>query len=117
VAAGFDFDAAGGAALTVDPVRRQVAVRLPAPRLLYIDVPPPELVVADGSVCNQVTAEDYGQLSREARRAIEDQAVASGILGRAEEHARSLLTEMARPLGYQVEARFDPRPPLALTRR
>ena len=116
VAAGFDLDA--GTALSVDAVRRHVDVHLPAARLLYVDVPPPEVVVADGSVCNQVTAEDYSRLAGDARQAIEGQALASGILGKAEEHARALLAEVARPLGYELAASFGPSAPIAdLSRR
>jgi hypothetical protein len=108
VAAGFDLTGAGspGLAVTVEPGTRHLAVHLPAARLLYVDIPPPELVVADGSVCNQVTAEDYARLSAEARQAIEHQALGGGMLSRAESHARELLTEVARPLGYEVEVSF-----------
>jgi hypothetical protein len=89
-------------------------VRLPAPRLLYTDVPTPELVVADGSLCNEVTAEDYARLHEEARRALQKEAVSSGILARAEGQARALIEGVARPLGYEVEVAVEPAaPPVA----
>jgi hypothetical protein len=109
VAAGFDLSARGGLTVQVEPGTRRLSVRLPPARLLYVDLPPPEMVVADGSVCNQVTAEDYSRLSREARQAIEQQAVGGGVLARAEAHARDLLAEVARPLGYDLQVSFgDP---------
>jgi hypothetical protein len=110
VGAGFDLDAGAGTSLTVDSARRRIALQMPAARLLYVDAPPPDLVVADGSLCNEVTPDDYGRLAKEARQAIERQALASGILKRAEAHARLLLSEVARPLGYEVEATFAARP-------
>jgi hypothetical protein len=112
VAAGFDLTAAGDQGLTVStlPGTHRLAVRLPAARVLYLDIPPPELVVADGSVCNQVTPEDYSRLALEARQAIERQALAAGLLGRAESHARELLGEVARPLGYELDLTFHALP-------
>jgi hypothetical protein len=104
VAAGFDLDS--GTTLNVDATHHKIAVQLPAPKLLYIDAPAPDLVVADGSLCNEVTSEDYRRLARESRQAIERQALASGILEKAKTHARTLLTEVARPLGYELEATF-----------
>jgi uncharacterized protein DUF4230 len=108
VAAGFDLTGAGGQglAVSVEAGTRRLAVRLPPARLLYVDIPPPEMVVADGSVCNQVTPDDYSRLAVEARQAIERQALAAGVLARAETHARDLLTEVVRPLGYQLEMTF-----------
>jgi hypothetical protein len=116
VAAGFDLTGAAGPglAVSVESGTRRVGVRLPPARLLYLDIPPPEMVVADGSVCNQVTPEDYARLSAEARQAIERQALDSGVLARAETHARDLLVEVARPLGYQVDVSFGS-PPLSAT--
>jgi hypothetical protein len=112
VAAGFDLGGGQGLDVRVEPGTRHLTVRLPPARLLYVDIPPPEMVVADGSVCNQVTPDDYARLAREARQAIEQQAVGSGVLARAETHARDLLAEVARPLGYQVEVSFGT-PPLS----
>jgi hypothetical protein len=114
VAAGFDLSGSGspGLEVSVQPGTRHLAVRLPPARLLYVDIPPPELVVADGSVCNQVTPDDYTRLASEARQAIERQALDAGVLARAETHARELLTEVVRPLGYDLEMTFGA-PPLA----
>jgi hypothetical protein len=117
VAAGFDLDN-GAATLDIDAVHHKIAARLPAPRLLYVDAPAPDLVVADGSLCNEVTPDDYRRLAGESRQAIERQALASGILDKARNHARDLLTEVARPLGYQLEATFAaPSPTSAIAER
>jgi hypothetical protein len=116
VAAGFDLGGGRGLDVRVDSASRRLTVRLPPARLLYVDIPPPEMVVADGSICNEVTAEDYSRLSREARQAIEQQAVGGGVLARAETHARDLLAEVARPLGYQLQVSFGD-PPLSASAR
>lgn len=109
VAAGFELapEAAVGLRIRVAHPTRKVQVRLPAPRILYTDVPPPELVVADGSICNRLTPEDYKRLHIEARTAVERDAINTGLLARAESHAHALLTEVARPLGYDVELLID----------
>jgi hypothetical protein len=104
VAAGFDLAPASGGGLVVDasPTERRARVRLPAPRLLYTDVPAPEIVVADGSVCNALKPEDYTQLHAEARAAVEREAIAAGALSQAEGQARRLVTELLAPFGYEV---------------
>lgn len=108
VAAGFELAPTNAAGLTVnvEQASRMVRVQLPPARILYTDVPPPELVVADGSICNKLTADDYARLHGDARVQIEREAVSAGVLRRAEQHARDLLTEVVRPLGYQVELRI-----------
>lgn len=110
VAAGFELapETAVGLQMRVAHASRKVHVRLPAPSILYTDVPPPELVVADGSICNSLTPDDYKRLHVEARAAVEHDAIEAGVLMRAESHARALLTEVARPLGYEVELLVGP---------
>jgi hypothetical protein len=104
VAAGFDLTAAGALAASVDSRRgpRTVNVHLPAPRILYTDVPAPELVVADGSLCNRVGADDYSRMHTEVRSEIEREAIAGGVLLRAEKHARELVDAVVRPLGFDA---------------
>jgi hypothetical protein len=114
VGAGFDLQ---GTRLQVetDRVRRQVRVRLPPARLLYTDVPAPSVMVADGSLCNRFTPNDATDLAREARRAIEDEALARGVLTRAESHARQLIEGVVRPFGYELALEIEQ--PLAETPR
>ena len=113
VAAGFDFHQPDGPGLNVtttsDPARR-LLVELPAPRLLYTDTPPPEVVVADGSICNRLEPGDYQALTAEARDALERTAISAGILRQAEQHARELVQAVAGPLGFQLEIRIAPAP-------
>jgi hypothetical protein len=112
IAAGFDLTAVDAAAVTASSVagRKRVEVRLPAPKILYTDVPAPEVVVADGSVCNKVTPQDYNRLYSDARQSIQKQALDEGILAKAEANARTLITEVVRPLGYQVDVRIGVSP-------
>ena len=110
VAAGFDLGGTTPAALdvTTDASTRKVRVGLPTPRLLYTDVPAPELVVTDGSLCNPVDAQDYARMHDEARKAVQQMALSQGILQKAEAQARDLLTEVVRPLGFELEVRVVP---------
>jgi hypothetical protein len=110
VAAGFDFQDSGGIKLTTVPGTRRLLVQLPPARLLYTDAPPPEVVVADGSLCNRLEAADYQTLTAEARGALEREALSAGILRQAETHARELVDSVAGPLGFQVEVRIAPGP-------
>ncbi len=105
VAAGFDFDPPGSLNVTfsASPADRRIFIRLPPPRILYTDAPAPELVVADGSICNRLEPEDYRRLHNEARAAVEREALKQGILRQAETHARELVQAVARPFGYEAE--------------
>jgi hypothetical protein len=105
VAAGFDLEQPGSLQISfaAAPGQRKVLVQLPPPRILYVDAPAPELVVADGSVCNRLEPSDYQKLHNEARAAVEREARAQGVLQKAEAHARELVQAVARPLGYEAE--------------
>ena len=107
VAAGFDLKDPAAVSVTVTnaPDGRKVLVELPAPQLLYTDAPPPHVVVADGSICNQWGPADYEKLHAEARTAAETEALQKGILGRAEQHARELVQAIGGSLGYATEVR------------
>jgi hypothetical protein len=113
VAAGFDLE--DKAALTIEvvnaPAGRKVMVELPQPQLLYTDAPPPHVVVADGSVCNQWDPSDYEKLTAEARSAAQAEALQKGILAKAEQHARELVQAVAGSLGFAVEVRTRPATP------
>lgn len=115
VAAGFDLSPARAVDVSIERSggQRRVRVRLPPAKLLYTDVPAPEVVVADGSVCNRVTADDYTRMHNEARAAIEREALQAGVLAKAHAHARDLLAEVVRPLGYELELIGDDQPPAA----
>jgi len=110
VAAGFDLHPKGADRWRVvfNAAEKVVDIALPAPRILYNDVPAPELIVSDGSVCNSLTSEDYTRLHNDARAAVEREAVASGVLLQAESHARDLLTEVVRALGYTLKCKMMP---------
>ena len=119
VAAGFDLTAPGSLVATVDGQRgpRTVNVRLPAARILYTDVPAPELVVADGSICNRVGPDDYNRMHTEARSAIEREAIAAGVLARAERHARELVDAVVHPLGFDAAVTIGANAPPEAVRR
>jgi hypothetical protein len=118
VAAGFDFDQPGSldiafsATPTQGGMARRVRVRMPKPRILYTDAPAPELVVADGSLCNRLEPGDYQKLHNEARAAVEREALKQGVLQKAEAHARELVGAVTRPFGYEAEIQIAD-PPLA----
>ena len=105
VAAGFDFDPPGSldVAFRPRPPSARSSSGCRRPRILYIDAPAPELVVADGSLCNRLEPSDYQKLHNEARAAVEREALNQGILQKAEAHARELVQAVTRPLGYEAE--------------
>jgi hypothetical protein len=107
VAAGFDLTPQGALAVSVTSAgsRRRLVVDLPPPQLLYTDAPAPEVLVADGSICNRLEAADYQKLNTEARTALQKQAIDAGILGQAERHARELVNSIAAPFGFETEVR------------
>lgn len=115
IAAGFDLNAPG--ALDVQTKKTGtssvVQVRLPAAAILWTDVPPPDLVVADGSICNRVGPDDYVRLHEDARAAVKRDAVNAGVLAQAEKNVRELITEIARPLGIEAQVSFASAPLLA----
>ncbi len=110
VAAGFDLDEGTMFTVTATPGTRgragKLVIELPAPRLLSVDAPVPEIVVADGSLCNRLEPSDYQALAVEGRAAVEREAIASGILAKAETHARELVRAVAAPLGYEADIRL-----------
>jgi hypothetical protein len=116
VAAGFDLQPARSLGIRVDRAggNRKVVVELPEPKLLYTDAPAPEVVVADGSVCNRFEPSDYEKLHAEARTALQKEALKNGILRQAELHARELVQAVAAPLGWEVEVRVTRSPLQAL---
>jgi hypothetical protein len=56
-------------------------------------------------VCNRLEASDYQRMTVEAREAVERQALAGGILKKAEDQARELIRAVGMPLGYEVEVK------------
>jgi hypothetical protein len=98
---------AGALGVTVDRAgdRRRLVVDLPPPQLLYTDAPAPDVLVADGSICNRLEAADYQRLNTEARATLQKQALDAGILAQAENHARELVKSIAAPFGFETEVR------------
>jgi hypothetical protein len=103
VAAGFKLSERDWSlAVQVDSAHKRVRVKLPPPQILYSEVGPPELVVMDGSICNAIEPSDYQRLHADVTRAVNQAAIGRGILVRAQESARQLLSEMLTPLGYEL---------------
>lgn len=130
VAAGFDLEDGSQLKVEVRPVvtggnarplreallpqvSRKLHVELPPPRLLYTDAPAPDIVVADGSLCNRIEPSDYQTLSSEARLAVQKEALANGVLAKAAAHAEEMIKALATPLGYEVDV--TTRAPLPLS--
>jgi len=108
ISAGFSLDDHAWAyAVDADEQRHVLRVKLPPAQIMSVDVKPPELFLANGSVCNGIEPADYQRLHEDARRAAERAAIGNGILIRAEAHARQILTELAKPLGWQLELTVD----------
>ncbi|HET6281969.1 MAG TPA: DUF4230 domain-containing protein [Polyangia bacterium] len=115
IAAGFDLNSPGALSIPTGEKGNTTAlqVRLPAATILWTDVPPPDLVVADGSICNRVGPDDYVRLHEDARAAVKRDAVNAGVLAQAEKNVRELITEIVRPFGIEAQVSFESAPLLA----
>ncbi len=102
VLVGYDME---GVSVSTDSLAKTVTISgLPQPKILAVDH---ELIYRnlDESWFNSFEPEDFTQLNRNAKRILQEKAVESGLLNKAEEQGNALLesiTYMARAVGYTV---------------
>jgi hypothetical protein len=103
VAAGIDFEELKEGSIRADWDARQVDVRLPAPRVLRAHLDEERTYVH--SRRTDTLAERRETLETDARRAaereLEQAALASGILDKAQENARATVESLLYSLGFQ----------------
>lgn len=109
VDAEIDFSRIGRGAIQVSDDRRTVTVTLPHPGLGQVRIDPDKSYVASrhrgildrlGSVFSD-NPDSQRELYQLAQRRIQDAALSSGLLARAEENTRSMLESMLASLGYK----------------
>jgi hypothetical protein len=91
------------ARIDVDHTARQVHVRLPAPRLLSLEVKRFETINERSGFLNAISPEDRNRWFQEARAALEHGALEQGLLPRAKEHARELVGDFVERWGYRLD--------------
>jgi Protein of unknown function (DUF4230) len=101
-AAGFDV-CDEGARIDVDHRAHEVHVRLPAPRLLSLEVKRFETINERSGFLNAIAPEDRNRWFQEARAALEHGALAQGLLPRAAAHARELVGDFVERWGYRLD--------------
>jgi hypothetical protein len=102
VSAGFDL-CDQPTRLEVDHEARVVRVALPPARVLSLDVKRFETINERSGFLNAIAPEDRNGWFQDARKSLEDAALAQGLLPRAEAHARELLGDFVARWGYRLE--------------
>jgi hypothetical protein len=101
VSAGFDGCDAPGE-VTVDHAGREVRVALPAPRVLSVDVLRFESVNQASGFLDAVAPAERSRWFADARAALQKQALAAGLLERAQSRAHQQLADYVEPRGYRL---------------
>jgi hypothetical protein len=101
--------------LEVEHETRVVRVVLPPPRVLSLDVKRFETINERSGFLNAIAPEDRNGWFQDARKSLEDAALAQGLLPKAEAHARELLGDLVARWGYRLQLDVGPatsrRPP------
>jgi len=102
--AGFDVcDDRAGLHIDVDHAARRVRVRLPPPRLLSLEVKRFETINERSGFLNAIAPEDRNRWFQEARTALQEAALAQGLLPRAKAHAHELVGDFVERWGYRLD--------------
>lgn len=83
-------------------------VRWPAPRLLSIQLEDLQPATEEAGWWNRITPEDRAAVQLEMQHHVEQDAVDSGLLARAEVELRQFLHEQTRPTGSRIQLEFEP---------
>lgn len=107
--------------IRLDHVGRVVEVKLPPARLLSLDIKRFEIINEHSGLLNAIAPADRNQWYQDARQALKTGALASGILPKAEGHARELFASFVERWGFRLLLSFDGKgettPAAALERR
>jgi hypothetical protein len=90
------------ASVAVDHSTHKVTVKLPAPRILSVDVLRFETINENQGFLNAIAPEDRNRWFGEARAALEKGALGQGALERAQLHARELFVSFVERRGYAL---------------
>lgn len=102
VSAGFDV-CDGPTQISVSHAKREVSVTLPPARILSVDVLRFETINEEQGFLNAISPADRNRWFTEARASLEKAALTSGVLERAQAHARELFAGFVEPRGYSLQ--------------
>jgi hypothetical protein len=100
------FDLEKGFAVDVDAGARRVKVRMPAPGIVAVDERVEWFSETSGWL-NPITPDDRTRWGTWARGALGRAARDAGLFGKAETHARELLSAAASAFGWTAETSFE----------
>jgi hypothetical protein len=106
VSAGFDV-CDEPSRIRIDHTARVVEVALPPPRLLSLDIKRFEIINEHSALLNAIEPEDRNQWYQDARASLKTGALGSGILIKAESHARELLESFIERWGYRLKLSLE----------
>lgn len=98
------FDLESGFSVRAENERRRLVVDLPRARVLAVD-PTIEWFDEKSGLLNPITPEDRTRWTAWGKSALARAARDAGLERKAEEHARALVLELARALGWEAEVR------------
>jgi hypothetical protein len=89
--------------LEVDQATRVVRVALPPARILSLDIKRFETINERSGFLNAISPDDRNGWYQDARAGLTRAALAQGVLGKAETHARELLGDLVARWGYRLD--------------
>jgi hypothetical protein len=93
--------------IKIDHSKRVVEMTLPPPRVLSLDIKRFEIINERSGLLNTIGPADRNQWYQDARDSLKAGALGSGILAKAESHARELLGSFIERWGYTLTLSFD----------
>lgn len=95
---------------TIEISERNIHIQLPKPTVTQHNIDEKSLVVYDESknILNPIKIEDYNEALKKEKEAMEEKAIANGILKQTEEQADLLLKNFLSQLGFEdVQIEFN----------
>jgi hypothetical protein len=110
ILAGFDFEKM---AITIDSINNKVLITyIPPSEILAIDHNLDYYDITEGTF-NSFDAEDYNNINHKAKKIIEEKAISSNILAKADAHKEemiNMLRILLQAMGYELEIKRLPTP-------
>lgn len=94
--------------IQIDHGTRVVEVALPPPRILSLDIKRFEIINERSTFLNAIEPSDRNAWYQEARESLKVGALQSGVLVKAQEHARELFESFVERWGYHLKLSGQP---------